>query len=118
MQAPIKHLTTKHQLALTLHSADVTIMCGCIKEATGTMTHACHVPSRAKPPCLEASMSTVIFCQELIVQVQVSCNTMAASVGTVSTYVLFMYPLRLHSLEYSTYMYTLAKAFRLVEGSK
>ena len=42
---------------------------------------------------------------------------MAASVGTVSTYVLFMYSLRLHSLEYSTYMYTLAKAFRLVEGS-
>ena len=35
---------------------------------------------------------------------------MAASVGTVSTYVLFMYSLRLHSLEYSTYMYTLAKA--------
>ena len=60
-------------------------MCGCIKEATGTMTHACHVPSRAKPLCLQASMSTVIFCQKLIVQVQVSCNTMAASLGTVST---------------------------------
>ena len=78
------------------------------------MTHACHVPSRAKPPCLEASMSTVIKTNCASTG---SCNTMAASVGTVSTYVLFMYSLRLHSLEYSTYMYTLAKAFRLVEGS-
>ena len=42
---------------------------------------------------------------------------MAASVGTVSTYVLFMYSLRLHGLEYSTYMYTLAKACRLVGSS-
>ena len=93
---------------LTLQTADVTIMCGCIKEAaTGYNTHACHYPVGHSHHVLKVPYQLTVgmfcqTCQKLIVQVQVSCNTMAIYFCgcTVSTYVLFMYSLRLHRLEY------------------